>query len=103
MKALIQNLDLTNTALTNSSLYRTKILVSSSNFIMDLANSIVFLSFEVYSVCKLQSMKIPWNLITFSQNSFAISPSLLYPLIRSDTGRLANEAFTSNPIVYSKQ
>ena len=36
-----------------------------------------------------------WN----SQNSFVVSPGLLYNLIRRDTGQLANEAFTSNPIV----
>ena len=30
-------------------------------------------------------------------------PGLLYHLIRRDTGRLANEVFTSNPIVSSKQ
>ena len=47
--------------------------------------------------------KIPWNWIAFSQNSFVVSPGLLYHLIRRDYGRLANEAFTSNPIVSSKQ
>ena len=36
------------------------------------------------------------------QNSFVMSPGQLYHLIRRDTGRLANEAFTSNPIVPSK-
>ena len=40
--------------------------------------------------------------MAFSQNSFVISPGLLDHLIRCDTGRLANEAFTSNPIVMSK-
>ena len=44
--------------------------------------------------------KVPWNWIAFYQSSFVISPGwLLYQLIRRDTGRLANEAFTSNPIL----
>ena len=30
-------------------------------------------------------------------------PGLLYQLIRRDTGQLVNKAFTSNPIVSSKQ
>ena len=47
--------------------------------------------------------KIPRDWIAFSENSFVTSPGLLYHLIRRDTGRLANEAFTSNPIVSSKQ
>ena len=47
--------------------------------------------------------KLPWNWIAFYQNSFAISPGLLYHLIRGDYGRLVNEAFTSNPIVSLKQ
>ena len=51
----------------------------------------------------LNSWKIPWNWIAFSQNSFVISPGLLYHLIRRDTGRLANETFTSNPIVSLKK
>ena len=50
------------------------------------------------SVCNFQSMKFFCN-----QNSFVISPGLLYHLIRGNTGRLANEAFASNPIVSSKQ
>ena len=41
--------------------------------------------------------------MAFSQNSFVIAPGLLHHLIRRDTGRLASEAFTSNPIVSSKQ
>ena len=45
----------------------------------------------------------PWNWIAFYQNSFVISSGLLYHLIRRDSRRLANEAFTSNPIVSSKQ
>ena len=47
--------------------------------------------------------KVPWNWIAFSQNSFVISPGLLYHLIRRDSGRLANEVFTSNPILSSKK
>ena len=38
-----------------------------------------------------------------SQNFFAMSPSLLQNLIRRNTVRLANEVFTSNPIVSLKQ
>ena len=47
--------------------------------------------------------KVPWNWITFYQNYFVIPLGFLYHLIRRDSGRLANEAFTSNPIVSSKQ
>ena len=47
--------------------------------------------------------KLTWNWIAFYQNSFVISPGLLYHLIRRDNGRLANEAVTSNPIVSLKQ
>ena len=47
--------------------------------------------------------KVPWNWIAFYQNSFVMSPGSLYHLIRRDSGRLANEALTSNPIVFSKQ
>ena len=32
-----------------------------------------------------------------------MSPGLLYHLITRDSGRISNEAFTSNPIVSSKQ
>ena len=47
--------------LTSSSLYQAKILVSSSNFIMDLASiSFIFVSFEVY----LQILNL-WNLTNF--------------------------------------
>ena len=47
--------------------------------------------------------KVPWNWIAFSQNYFVISPGLLYHLIRRDTGQLANEVFTANPIVSSRK
>ena len=47
--------------------------------------------------------KVPWNWMAFYQNSFVISPGSLYHLIRRDSGQLANEAFTSNPIVSLKQ
>ena len=56
---------------------------------------------DLDSVCNFQSMKSP--VITFSQNSFVISPGLLYDLIKRDTGRLENETFTLNLIVSSKQ
>ena len=48
-------------------------------------------------------MKTPMELNSLFSNSFVISPGLLYYLIRRDTGRLANKAFMSNPIVSSKQ
>ena len=51
------------------------------------------------TVCNFQSMKTSVELNSFSQNSFVISPGLLYHLIRRHSGRLSNEAFTSNPIV----
>ena len=47
--------------------------------------------------------KVLWNWIAFSQYSFVISPGLLYHLIRRDSGRLVNEAFTSNLIVSLKE
>ena len=47
--------------------------------------------------------KFSWNWTAFSQNSIVISPRLLYHPIKRDTGRLANEAFSSNPIVSSNQ
>ena len=47
--------------------------------------------------------KVPWNWIAFSQNSLVISPGLLSHLIKHVTGRLANKAFTSNPIIFLKQ
>ena len=47
--------------------------------------------------------KVQWNWIAFSQNSFVILPGLLYHLIRRDTGQLASEDFTSNPIVFLRQ
>ena len=56
------------------------------------------------SVCNFQSMKSPVELNSLLPKFFCyITPGLLYHLIRSDSGRLANEAFTSNPIVSSKQ
>ena len=47
--------------------------------------------------------KVPWKWIAFYQNSFVISHGSLYHLIRGDSGRLASEAFTSNPVVSLKQ
>ena len=41
--------------------------------------------------------------IAFYQNSFVISPDLLYHLIRRNNGRFEDEAIASNPIVSSKQ
>ena len=48
-------------------------------------------------------MKSPVKLNSLSSKFFVISLSLLYHLIGRDSGRLANKAFTSNPIVSSKQ
>ena len=47
--------------------------------------------------------KVLWNWIASSQNSFNISPSLLYHLIRRETGRLSSQAFASNAIVSLKK
>ena len=54
------------------------------------------------SVCNFQSMKTPVELNSY-ENSFVLPPGLLYHLVRHDYGRLANEAFTSNPLVSLKQ
>ena len=62
--------------------------------------ALVFMSCQFVIV---NPWKVPWNWIVFYQNYFVISPGLLYHLIRRDTGGLANETFTSNPIVSSKQ
>ena len=42
--------------------------------------------------------KALWKLIAVTQNSFIVSPGLLYHLTRGDTGRLVNEIVPSNPI-----
>ena len=55
------------------------------------------------SVCNFQSMKSSVELNSLLSIFFDISPGQLYHLIRRDAGRLANEVFTSNPIVSSKQ
>ena len=49
-------------------------------------------------VCSFQSMKSPMELNSLFLKFFCYTPGL----IRRDTGRLANEAFTSNPIVSSE-
>ena len=54
------------------------------------------------SVCNFQSMKSPVEL-NILLSKFVISRGLLYHLIRRDSGRLEYDAFTSNPIVSSKQ
>ena len=51
------------------------------------------------SVCNFQSMKSPVELNSLFLNFLVISTGLF----RRDTECLANEAFTSNPIVYSNQ
>ena len=55
------------------------------------------------SVCNSQSMKSPVELNSLLSKFFCYIIWLLYQLIRRDTGRVVNEAFTSNPIVSSKQ
>ena len=55
------------------------------------------------SVCNFQSMKSPVELNSLLSKFFCYITWLLYQLIRRDTGRFANEALTSNPIVSSKQ
>ena len=53
------------------------------------------------SVCNFQSMKSPVELNSLLSKFFCYITWLLYQLIRRDTGRFANEALTSNPIVSS--
>ena len=55
------------------------------------------------SVCNFQSMKSPVELNSLLSKFFCYITWLLYQLIRRDTGRFANEALTSNPIVSSKR
>ena len=62
----------------------------------------IFLLYLGFSF-NFQSMKTPVEQIAFYQNPSVISPGLLDPLIRRDSGRLAKETFMSNPIVSSKQ
>ena len=63
-----------------------------------------------WMVCKIifcfefpNPWKVPRNWIAFYQKTFVLSPGLLYHLIRRETGRFANDAFPSNPIISSKQ
>ena len=58
---------------------------------------------DLYQFVIFNPWKVSWNWIAFYQNSFVLSSGLLYHLIRRDTGRLANETFTSNPIVSLKE
>ena len=57
----------------------------------------------VLPVCNFQSMKSPVELNSLLSKFFCYITWLLYQLIRRDTGRVANEVFTSNPIVSLKQ
>ena len=70
-----------------------------------LRNSIFSRNTWLFQFVIFNPWKFPWNWEAFSQNSFVISSGLLwlYHLIRRDSGRLANEAFTSNAIVSLKQ
>ena len=58
---------------------------------------------KIESVCNFQSVKIPVELNSLFSKFFCVSPGLLYHMIRRDTGRLVNEAFTSSLITSSKQ
>ena len=71
--------------------------------ILNFIFKITFLIFLASQFVIFNPWKDPWNWIAFYQNSFVISSGLLYHLIRRDSGRLANEDVTSNPIVSSKQ
>ena len=62
-----------------------------------LSNLLAFKNHAWNQFVILSPWKVPWNWIAFYQNSF------VYHLIRPDSGWLANEVFTSNPIVSSKQ
>ena len=55
------------------------------------------------TVCNFQSMKCSVELNSLLSKFFCYITWLLYQLIRRDTGRLANEAFTWNPTVSLKQ
>ena len=55
------------------------------------------------TVCNFQSMKSPVKLNSLLLKLFCYITWLLYHLIRRDTGRLTNEAFTSNSFISSKQ
>ena len=54
-------------------------------------------------VSNFQSMKSPVQLNSLLSKFFCYITWLLYQLIRRESGRLAHEAFTSNPIFSSKQ
>ena len=56
-----------------------------------------------YTVCNFQSMKSPVELNSLFSKFFCYITWFVYHLTRCDNERLANEAFTSNPIVSSKQ
>ena len=56
-----------------------------------------------YTVCNFQSRKNPVELNSLLSKFFCYITWLLYHLMRRDIGWLTNEAFTSNPIVSSKQ
>ena len=55
------------------------------------------------TVCNFPSMKSPAELNRLLSKLFCYRPGLLFHLIRRDNGRLADEAFTSNPIISLKQ
>ena len=59
-------------------------------------NKVNHLKKATCSVCNFQSMKSPVE-------QTVISSGLLCHLSRRDTGRLGNQAFTSNHVVSSKQ
>ena len=53
---------------------------------------------NMYTIWNFQSKEIPVELNSLFSKLFCLSPGLLYHLIRREIGRLANEAFTSNPL-----
>ena len=55
------------------------------------------------TVCNFQSMKSLMELNSLLSKFFCYITWLLCQLIRRNTGQLANEVFTSNPIVSLKQ
>ena len=82
-------------SVSSSTAFTFRTLIHSNTTLIHFVHCIQFVIFS--------SWKVPWNWIAFYQTSFVISPGLLYHLIRRNTGRLTNKAFTSNSIVSLKQ
>ena len=71
--------------------------------VIDRNRIITHFFWKIITVCNFQSMKSPVELNSLLSKFFCLITWLLYQLIRHDTGRLENDAFTSNPVVSSKQ